>query len=402
MPVGLSNVMAIAGGTFHSLALKSNGTVVAWGAVGWDYGQTNVPAGLSNVVAIAGGSSHSLALKSDGTIVAWGNNGFGQMNIPAGLSNVVAIGGGFYHTVALRTNAIPAPVALLTGNNVFQGTVTATGFTGNGSGLTALAAANVTGTLGTNQIPNLDASKITTGALADTRLSTNVALLDRNLQTFSGSTNSFSGRVGIGTTTPGSRLTVLNSGNGFEHTDGTVRFGTTIGNGVGGYGAIVGTYTTHNLFLNSHGNVAVLDTNGNFGLGTFAPATKLHVVNGSGFFGSDSSTLPGSAGEGVRVFYEGASGGGAALCVQLRRRGSATNLILQGPGGNVGIRTASLLRDFTWSMVCRDWARPPRCSTFTTAARPAASPPGLRRHACSTKTPTAAWDLDFASVGRPA
>jgi len=56
----LSNVVAVAGGAYHSLALKSDGTVVAWGYNG--DGETNVPPGLSNVVAIAGGGSESLAL----------------------------------------------------------------------------------------------------------------------------------------------------------------------------------------------------------------------------------------------------------------------------------------------------------------------------------------------------
>ena len=64
-------------------------------------GQTTVPAGLSNVVAIAAGDSHSLALKSDGTVVAWGYNGEGQTTVPAGLSNVVAIAAGGYHSLAL-------------------------------------------------------------------------------------------------------------------------------------------------------------------------------------------------------------------------------------------------------------------------------------------------------------
>ena len=81
----LSNVVAIAAGGNCSLALKSNGTVVAWG----DAGSSNemlVPEGLSNVVAIAAGSDHSLALKKDGTLVGWGSR-----KIPTGLSNIVAI-----------------------------------------------------------------------------------------------------------------------------------------------------------------------------------------------------------------------------------------------------------------------------------------------------------------------
>ena len=44
--------------------------MVAWGDN--DYGQCNVPAGLSGVVAVAAGAYHSLALKADGTVVAWG------------------------------------------------------------------------------------------------------------------------------------------------------------------------------------------------------------------------------------------------------------------------------------------------------------------------------------------
>jgi hypothetical protein len=83
VPVGLSGVVAIAGGDSHSLALKSDGTVVAWG-YNTD-GQCSAPAGLSGVVAIAGGNMHSLALKSDGTAVTWGNNSYGQQNVPAGL-----------------------------------------------------------------------------------------------------------------------------------------------------------------------------------------------------------------------------------------------------------------------------------------------------------------------------
>ena len=57
--------MAIAAGEYHSLALKADGTVVAWGDNG--YGQTTVPSGLSNVVAIAAGGYHSLALTAEGT-----------------------------------------------------------------------------------------------------------------------------------------------------------------------------------------------------------------------------------------------------------------------------------------------------------------------------------------------
>jgi hypothetical protein len=63
VPSDLSGVTAVAGGVVHSLALKSDGTVLAWGCGdGTDLGQCSVPSDLSGVTAIAGGLWHSLAL----------------------------------------------------------------------------------------------------------------------------------------------------------------------------------------------------------------------------------------------------------------------------------------------------------------------------------------------------
>src|SRR5437667_10427296 len=67
--------------------------VVAWGGPN-SYGEITVPAGLSDVVNVAAGLSFNLALKGDGTVVAWGENTDGQTNVTGGLSNVVAIAGG--------------------------------------------------------------------------------------------------------------------------------------------------------------------------------------------------------------------------------------------------------------------------------------------------------------------
>jgi alpha-tubulin suppressor-like RCC1 family protein len=101
VPGGLSNAVAIAAGEVHSLALTAEGGVVAWGSNG--SGQTSVPSGLSNVVAIAAGGTHSLALTSEGQVVAWGNNGSGQTTVPGGLSNVVAIAAGDNHSLVLTS-----------------------------------------------------------------------------------------------------------------------------------------------------------------------------------------------------------------------------------------------------------------------------------------------------------
>src|ERR1051325_9530461 len=69
VPNDLTNVVAIAAGYAHALALRADGTVIGWG----DHTshQTEVPPDLANVVAIAAGEAHSLALRSDGTVVAW-------------------------------------------------------------------------------------------------------------------------------------------------------------------------------------------------------------------------------------------------------------------------------------------------------------------------------------------
>src|SRR5207237_7471250 len=72
VPSGLTAVTAVAAGEYHSLALKRDGTVVAWGCGANTPGQCSVPSGLSGVTAIAAGTDQSLAVRSDGTVVACG------------------------------------------------------------------------------------------------------------------------------------------------------------------------------------------------------------------------------------------------------------------------------------------------------------------------------------------
>jgi hypothetical protein len=83
--------------------LRADGTVVAWGDN--SVGQTNVPAGLSNVVSIACGSAHNLALRADGWVIAWGNNTSGETNVPPYAFPVGAIGSG---SAANHSLAVPA------------------------------------------------------------------------------------------------------------------------------------------------------------------------------------------------------------------------------------------------------------------------------------------------------
>ncbi len=102
VPATLTDAVAIAAGGYHSMAIRANGTVTAWGAD--DYGQADVPPGLSDVIGIAAGTWHSVALRSDGTVVVWGDNSFGQANQPTALSGVTAVAAGGNHTLALKTD----------------------------------------------------------------------------------------------------------------------------------------------------------------------------------------------------------------------------------------------------------------------------------------------------------
>lgn len=106
VPATATNIMAIAAGQWHSLALKKDGTVIAWGYN--DSGQTTVPPSATEVVAIACGRSHNLALRGDGNIIAWGYNGLGQCTVPPNTSNTVAVAAGYLHSLALKTDGTVA------------------------------------------------------------------------------------------------------------------------------------------------------------------------------------------------------------------------------------------------------------------------------------------------------
>lgn len=132
----LGDVSAVARGGNHSLAVKSDGTVWAWGGnANGELGNNSlidssvpvqvVGAGgtgvLSGVTAVAGGSDFSLALKGDGTVWAWGANGDGRLGnngtapspfpvqvVGAGgagvLTGVTAIAAGSSHALALKND----------------------------------------------------------------------------------------------------------------------------------------------------------------------------------------------------------------------------------------------------------------------------------------------------------
>jgi alpha-tubulin suppressor-like RCC1 family protein len=130
-----TNWVAVAAGYHHTVGLRADGTLWAWGmnefgALGngmadiiYPYASTNTPQRVgtnSDWQAIAAGGSHTVGLRADGTLWGWGWNRFGQLgngafetNAPQGATTPqqigtnadwLAIAAGDSHTVALRAS----------------------------------------------------------------------------------------------------------------------------------------------------------------------------------------------------------------------------------------------------------------------------------------------------------
>ena len=138
-PVALTGVVAVAAGSYHSLAVRSDGTVWAWGRnVAGELGMSTstsqsalavqVP-GLSGMTAVTAGLYFSVALRGDGTAWAWGYNVYGELgsgsntnstSVPTQVSNAaatvaIAAGADGEHLLLLQSNG----TVLATGNNQY-------------------------------------------------------------------------------------------------------------------------------------------------------------------------------------------------------------------------------------------------------------------------------------------
>lgn len=101
------SVVAVSAGGFHTLALCSDGSLATWGDDA--YGQlgdgfttqqatpvalnTSSGSGLfgKSVTDIAAGVSHSMALCTDGSLVAWGENSYGQLGDGSTTQRTIAV-----------------------------------------------------------------------------------------------------------------------------------------------------------------------------------------------------------------------------------------------------------------------------------------------------------------------
>jgi len=115
-------IVMVAAGFEHSLALHYDGTVWAWG--GNNFGQLGDGTlldrtepvqviNLDSVIYIATGFYHSFAIREDGSLWAWGQNDFGQLgdgttikrNFPVQIMEGVSfVSGGHGHTIAVSSD----------------------------------------------------------------------------------------------------------------------------------------------------------------------------------------------------------------------------------------------------------------------------------------------------------
>jgi alpha-tubulin suppressor-like RCC1 family protein len=157
---GFTDWIQTSAGLVHSVAVRGNGTAWAWGAN--SFGQLGdntsvskispvpVVGGIVNWVQASAGNFHSIGLRSDGTMRAWGYGGRGALghNLSSNSSSPVLVVGGFtdwaqasagqQHSIGLRSN----------------GSLWAWGFNGNGQ-------------LGDNTITNRSSPVLVVGGFTD-------------------------------------------------------------------------------------------------------------------------------------------------------------------------------------------------------------------------------------------
>ena len=126
MVTNILGAVSVAAGDWHSLVLKWNGTILAFGknndgqlGIG-NTSDTSKPSLVSNIISatsIACGSAFSMAVLSNGTVQAWGDNADGELGIGAttpnpmlvptnviGLNNIVMVACGDNHALALDSS----------------------------------------------------------------------------------------------------------------------------------------------------------------------------------------------------------------------------------------------------------------------------------------------------------
>ncbi|MNO46517.1 Regulator of chromosome condensation (RCC1) repeat protein [compost metagenome] len=114
----IDHVKQVSGGDRHNLMLKDDGTVWAvgrneHGQLGTGVQSSTVLAepvqvkGLTDVISVSAGGSHSLALRKDGTVWAWGSNEQGELGDDSGQNRLTPV----------QVKGLPAILSIAAGSN---------------------------------------------------------------------------------------------------------------------------------------------------------------------------------------------------------------------------------------------------------------------------------------------
>jgi alpha-tubulin suppressor-like RCC1 family protein len=122
---GFSDWISASAGGGHSLGVRANGSLWAWGNNGQGRlgddtvtsrsSPVSVVGGFTDWISASAGNSHSLGVRANGTLWAWGYNGQGRLgdNTATNRSSPVSVVGGFtdwisasagYHSLGVRAN----------------------------------------------------------------------------------------------------------------------------------------------------------------------------------------------------------------------------------------------------------------------------------------------------------
>jgi hypothetical protein len=123
---GFSDWVSASAGGFHSLGVRANGTLWAWGLNSFGRLGDNTITDRSSPVSVVGGFSdwisasvggfHNLGVRANGSLWAWGNNGQGRLgdgsitnrsspvSVAGGFSDWISASAGAAHSLGVRAN----------------------------------------------------------------------------------------------------------------------------------------------------------------------------------------------------------------------------------------------------------------------------------------------------------